>query len=195
MRNTTKCSLRQAITAQLAAVGADERAEWDRHLLARWRAEQARRWPAGIAAAMAYDPLPDEPDLRPLLGEWLAAGVRLVLPVWRADGGLEAREVGNLERDLVADGVRADLFQPAAGCPLLAPDELDLILVPGRAFAPTGTRLGRGRGCYDRFLASLACQKAALAYDCQMREEVPREAHDCGLDLIVTPTRTWECSA
>ncbi len=73
--------------------------------------------------------------------------------------------------------------------PLDAPEILPLaIVVPGRAFDRTGHRLGRGGGYYDRALASLPAPVLLIgfAYAFQVVDELPREAHDRPVQLIVT---------
>ena len=72
--------------------------------------------------------------------------------------------------------------------------EVDVMLVPALAFDRSGIRLGYGAGYYDRALAELRRHGRAtvigLAYDEQVVDELPREAHDQPVDLIVTETRT-----
>jgi len=72
------------------------------------------------------------------------------------------------------------------------PSELALILTPGLAFDRNGGRLGRGAGYYDRFFAQIDSErnepvpKFALAFDCQVLEQLPIESHDVRLNGIVT---------
>lgn len=66
------------------------------------------------------------------------------------------------------------------------PAEMDLILVPGIGFDHHGHRLGYGRGFYDRLLKDSKGLKVGLAFDEQLVEELPIEAHDIALDLIIT---------
>jgi 5-formyltetrahydrofolate cyclo-ligase len=72
-----------------------------------------------------------------------------------------------------------------------------LVFVPGVAFDAAGNRLGRGKGWYDRMLEWLDDKAGlvALAYECQVVEEVPTEAWDRKVHYIVTEKRIIECSA
>ena len=63
-----------------------------------------------------------------------------------------------------------------------------LFCVPGVGFSPTGQRLGRGSGCFDRALAALTPQTvtAGLAYSFQLLDRLPEAPHDRRLNLIFT---------
>jgi 5-formyltetrahydrofolate cyclo-ligase len=67
-------------------------------------------------------------------------------------------------------------------------DELDLIMVPGVAFDVRGARTGHGKGYYDKLLehARPDTPLVALAFECQMFEEIPVEEHDVFMDKVVT---------
>lgn len=66
-------------------------------------------------------------------------------------------------------------------------DEDTLVILPGVAFDTAGFRIGYGRGFYDKFLSSRRqLSTMALAFACQIVEELPREAHDIKMDKIVT---------
>jgi len=72
------------------------------------------------------------------------------------------------------------------------PEDIALVLTPGLAFDRSGGRLGRGAGYYDRFFARIDSEretpvpKFALAFDCQILDQVLIEPHDIRLDGIVT---------
>lgn len=68
---------------------------------------------------------------------------------------------------------------------------IDLALIPGLGFDTKGGRLGRGKGFYDRLLGDplFRARKVALAWEWQIAEAVPAEAHDIPMDLIVTEER------
>jgi 5-formyltetrahydrofolate cyclo-ligase len=69
------------------------------------------------------------------------------------------------------------------------------IVVPGLAFDLSGNRLGRGKGWYDRLLKRLGknAVAAALAYDCQIVDQVPVEPWDERVAYIFTETKRIDC--
>ena len=79
------------------------------------------------------------------------------------------------------------LWEPA-GEPL-DPTQIDFALVPGLAFTRDGRRLGRGKGFYDRLLASLrpGCFTCGVGHDFQLVDDLPTEPHDATLDAVATP--------
>jgi 5-formyltetrahydrofolate cyclo-ligase len=67
-------------------------------------------------------------------------------------------------------------------------EELDLVMVPGVGFDARGARMGHGKGYYDKLLehARPDAPLIALAFECQMFDEIPVAAHDVFMDKIVT---------
>lgn len=70
-----------------------------------------------------------------------------------------------------------------------------LLCMPGAAFDRARHRIGYGGGFYDRYLAtitammpqrSLPLTTAALAYGCQVFDEIPWEPHDVAPDILLT---------
>ncbi len=76
-------------------------------------------------------------------------------------------------------------------CNIVAPSSIEIMLTPGLAFDIQGRRLGRGAGYYDRYLAITSPNMlvVALAFDCQIVDEVPSEQFDVSVDAIITPTQ------
>ncbi|CCL98229.1 uncharacterized protein FIBRA_00223 [Fibroporia radiculosa] len=78
-------------------------------------------------------------------------------------------------------------------------EQLDLVLVPGVAFDRSLSRLGHGKGYYDRFISSYSSSKSAdglkkpLLVALALREQileagqVPTALHDCKMDVIIGP--------
>ncbi|MGC9065395.1 MAG: 5-formyltetrahydrofolate cyclo-ligase [Candidatus Ratteibacteria bacterium] len=67
--------------------------------------------------------------------------------------------------------------------------EIELVIVPGIAFDRNCNRLGRGKGFYDRFLATCNAIKIGLAFDFQVLEEIPVSKHDIPMEIIVTESQ------
>ncbi len=139
-------------------------------------------------AILFFAPLPDEPDIWPLLEKLLPTKKNCALPAFDSTTQTySARRVQNLTTDIAAGkfGIR----EPSAGCVAIPLEQFDLILVPAVAFDPHGHRLGRGRGFYDRLLAEVHGIKCGVAFNGQMVEEMPAGTHDVRMDFIVTPAR------
>ncbi len=78
--------------------------------------------------------------------------------------------------------------------PLIQPDAIDLLIVPGLCFDQRGFRIGFGGGYYDRFLVGFNGLKVGLAYDFQVLETLSEESHDIPVDWVLTPTKSIHCS-
>ena len=82
----------------------------------------------------------------------------------------------------------------------VAPERVDLFVLPGVAFDRSGNRLGYGGGYYDRILDRLDRPKGshrvprvALAFECQLVEQIPASIHDVRVHQIVTETQVIAC--
>lgn len=134
---------------------------------------------------MAYMACGGEISLLPLLERLLAGGRTLALPRCEGPGRMTARLVRSLHALIPGEyGIPA----PGADCPVLAAEEIDLILVPGTAFGRDGGRIGQGGGYYDRFLPRTDALRVGVCHDFALLERVPAQAHDQKMDLIVTPS-------
>ena len=178
-----KAALRQQIRAALEKISPAMRAVESIEVCERLR-PQLR----SARTILFFAPLPLELDLWPLLEESMPAGKTLALPWFdEAAQAYRARRVENLTNEIVTGkfGVR----EPASGCVEIPLEKFDLVLVPGVAFDLNGSRLGRGRGFYDRLLAKTSGVKCGVGYDFQLLEEIPAEPHDAKVNFILTPTR------
>jgi 5-formyltetrahydrofolate cyclo-ligase len=71
----------------------------------------------------------------------------------------------------------------------VAPSSVRAVLIPGVAFDRRGTRLGFGKGFYDRFLSKISpsVPRIGVAYSFQVSsEELPRDEWDESVDWIVS---------
>jgi len=88
---------------------------------------------------------------------------------------------------------RFGLCEPAVDAPTVELAEIAMFVVPGVAFDREGGRMGWGMGHYDATLAAAAREaiRVGLAFECQLVDRVPREAHDQLLHMIVTEVATY----
>lgn len=154
----------------------------------------ASAWVREASCIMLFDALGDEPDGTGVATVALRSGKTVCYP--RIDWDQRALtpvavDTHEFPRASFRHGVR----EPTDGREV-APEELDLVIVPGVAFDARGARLGRGGGYYDRFLGELLekveirvgrrAHAVGVCFDCQRVERVVMEAHDVCVDAVVT---------
>ena len=152
--------------------------------------------PVRYLTVCAYASFGTEPDTTGLIQTLTERGARVLLPVLMPNADLDwavydARfEVGRLGlREPAGERLGAEAIRAA-----------DVVLVPALAVSPTGQRLGRGGGSYDRALARLTTHQddephgsrpwvCALVYDHELGATFPVEPHDQPVDAACTPNR------
>ncbi|MCL2492225.1 MAG: 5-formyltetrahydrofolate cyclo-ligase [Coriobacteriia bacterium] len=102
---------------------------------------------------------------------------------------LEARIATPDDLEVGTFGIR----EPSARAPLVTPDRIDLVLVPGIAFDRRGSRIGYGGGYYDTYLPELDERTITigLSYDETVFDLLPLEPHDRSVDIVVTPNTLY----
>lgn len=149
------------------------------HLLA---APDVRR----AATVAAYVSVGREPGTHELIESIRAAGRHVIVPRLLPDLDLDwARHSGDLQR------APRGLLEPTGES--LGRDAIataDVVLVPGLAVDPSGHRLGRGGGSYDRALGRVPVGTfvCVLLYDDEVLPEVPVEPHDRPVTHVCTPS-------
>ena len=148
------------------------------HLLA---APEVRR----AATVAAYVSVGREPGTHELIEAVRGSGRHVILPRLLPDLDLDwARHSGDLQR------ASRGLLEPTGeslGREAIA--TADVVLVPGLAVDPSGHRLGRGGGSYDRALGRVPVGTfvCVLLYDDEVLPEVPVEPHDRPVTHVCTP--------
>jgi len=143
----------------------------------------------GARSVTAYLSTPTEPSTRGFLDWALAAGVRVLLPISRADGLLDWAPYDGEGEDLDWMGMPSPTSEVLSP---LAVGEVDLIIVPAAAVDRTGMRMGWGRGYFDRTLGSMERRPPvyAVVFDPEIVDAVPVERQDEPVDGAVTPSGT-----
>ncbi len=179
-----KEDLRNTMKRRLLAVSVAQAAAWSDAVCARLAVlPQYQR----ASRLMAFLNMKGEISLDAFLIRALREGKEVYVPHCLGNGQMEAMRLTSLQD--VAQGMYG-IRVPYAGSPCIAPEQLELILVPGLAFDAEGHRLGRGAGFYDRYLQRAPqAAVAAVAWDIQIVPHVPAEAHDYRIPVMLTPTR------
>lgn len=129
-----------------------------------------------------------------LIGHLLSAGKTVTVPlVSVSEKSMTAVRLIDPATDLVPGyyGIlepRKDLLQTRT----IDHRSIDIVVLPGSVFDERGARLGYGGGFYDRFLANEVLPSAlriALAFELQIRPEIPQQPHDMPADFIITEQR------
>lgn len=142
----------------------------------------------GATTVAAYVSIGAEPGTSRLIDSLRDAGVRVLLPVLLPDGDLDWAAYDGPEALAVG---RFGLREPTG--PRLGVEgigQADTVLVPGLAASPTGMRLGRGGGSYDRALPRVSpdALTCVLLYDDETGLVVPVQAHDRAVGAVATPS-------
>ncbi len=144
----------------------------------------------GARVVAGYHPMKDEISPYAVLG-LLGAGQRAALPWF---GGRDARMM--FRAAPATEAGPWNVLQPPAGAEALAPD---VVLVPLVLADRAGTRIGHGKGHYDRALAHLReggrpVTTVGIAWDMQISADpLPPDPWDVPLDFLATPAEWIAC--
>ena len=108
---------------------------------------------------LLYNALPDEINLQLLIDDARGSGKEIILPDQSASAPVIPGEVLS---------------------------EVDLAIIPGRAFTRNGKRLGRGGGWYDRLLPQLKCPKWGVCFGTQIKKDIPTDEWDVRMNRIIS---------
>jgi len=155
----------------------------DRAMLERRLAEHLTGLFAGVSVVGGYCPLGSEISPLPATEEARAVGAIVAYPCFH--------DPGKPFRFLAGDPLQPGPFgimQPAKRHPVVEPD---LVLVPLIAIDGRGTRLGRGKGHYDRALIHLkkiGARLVGIGWPVQrLLEAIPADDWDIPLDGFASP--------
>lgn len=146
----------------------------------------------GVRSMSCFLSTTTEPGTREFVDAAVARGIRVLLPITRADG--------LLDWSVAVPG--ADVTEGLFGMPepegeLLGPiavGDVDLLVIPAAAVGRDGMRLGWGRGYFDKTIGSMErCPPVyAVVFDSEILDDVPADLHDQPVSGIVTPTQTLD---
>ena len=176
-----KTKLRELITKHILSMSEDSKRTESRILCQKLLPNM----PKGLTVC-GYFPLQNEVDITSLLCKLLERKDAVFLPRYH-NHKITFHRIQNLEN---LEKGNFDIPEPSKNIPMLDVHP-DIVLVPGRAFDKKGSRLGRGGGGYDKWIASQRTSKEdikiiGIGYECQIVPNVPTEPHDEKMDAIAT---------
>lgn len=148
---------------------------------------------ASAATILCYVASKDnEVNTQPLIETLLAEGRTVLVPIAGKDRILNWSRIESMHELAPA---RFGILEPRPEfLRITNPPDDSVAIVPGIAFQPDGYRIGYGGGFYDRFLAHYAGVSIGLAFDVQIVESFPIEAHDVPLHYIVTESQAYDAA-
>ncbi|MBU5443440.1 5-formyltetrahydrofolate cyclo-ligase [Paenibacillus sp. MSJ-34] len=157
-------------------------------------------------AVFTYIPFRGELDTMPLVRYCWEHGIAVYAP--RTDRDNLSFDLYRIESENDLEAGAWGIREPRTTLPCLPEEEwpgIDIVVVPGIAFAPGCGRVGYGGGYYDRFISTLRRLQGnaerndkstslllALAFDLQVIDEVPMEEHDFYIDRLITETKMYD---
>lgn len=155
---------------------------------------------------LAYMPMPEEVDITPVIKNALILGKYAAVPriingtndmdFYLLKNAKSGREIGKDFENQFDRGVFG-IREPKEYLKKLSISDIRnaayekscLILVPALAFEHSGTRLGRGKGFYDKFLSALKGSpviSCGVCFNFQILDSVPTETNDFAVDYILS---------
>lgn len=131
-------------------------------------------------AVLLYHSMNDEVNTHEFIEKW-ASEKNIILPVV-VGKELELRQyTGPQDLKVSAYGIEEPM-----GTLFTDYNSIEIAIIPGMAFDEKGHRLGRGKGYYDKLLPHIPALKAGICFSFQLVGEVPADAFDINMDIIIT---------
>ncbi len=179
--NDEKQKVRKTIKTSLEQLSEEKRVKYTNQIsaqlfeLVEWKQAKV----IGITIAIP----PEIPTVHMIEQAW-REGKEVVIPKCNPENKtMQFKKITTFEQ---LESVYSGLLEPVESTLEINADEIDLLIVPGLAFTKEGYRLGFGGGYYDRFMSKYNGSTIALAYECQLIDELPIELHDLPVQLVVT---------
>jgi 5-formyltetrahydrofolate cyclo-ligase len=180
--DTAKQHLRAELKARRAALPAARRREEDAAVFTALTALAPLRRARRVFCFISRG---DEVDTHALIDELLRRGKQVVVPKILPGRGMIA--VALTAWSELQPGQLGILEPPGEQD---AGDAVDVCITPGLAFTVDGRRLGYGRGYYDRwFTRHPVAYRIAIAYDCQVVDDLPTDERDVRVTMLITGRR------
>lgn len=136
----------------------------------------------------AYESTPLEPPTEAMIEALSARGIRVMVPVTLEDWDLDWRQVSNEEAEGAEEAQGAEEARGAEeplGKEAIA--RAAVVFLPAQGVDRSGTRIGRGKGCYDRVIPRTSAHLVAVVHPWELLDEdLPSEPHDRRVHAVMT---------
>lgn len=185
--NPGKTKVRKEMLVARRKVGASDAQKWSEQICRRALEKLSKAKKVAV-----YIAINNEVDTRCLIDELNKQKIELYVPTFSLDRETYAfcqfKNWSDLEKGPF------NILQPIDTEAVFV-NQLDVVFIPGVAFDEKGTRLGYGKGIYDRLLAKSRALIVGLAYDFQVVDQLPKEEHDLKMDVIITEKQVLKLSS
>ena len=96
---------------------------------------------------------------------------------------IDCKSLNDSEFDVSGLGIK----EPKKEGSIVAPEDIDVVVLPALAYNEEGTRLGAGGGYYDRYIGRMGSKRPYLlgiCYEFQICSDVPSNEQDISADFI-----------
>lgn len=176
----SKAELRERFLKERRSIPEDEKAAADSEIT---RRVLQHPWFQRAETVFVYYSTDDEISTHELIKACWALGKRVCVPKCLPKRQMEARCITSF------DELTEQTFgipEPGSACEVIAPDDIDLCLVPALSCDRRGYRLGYGGGFYDMFLPKTGGNTLALCAADRIVDRLPTEETDVRCGGIVT---------
>ena len=151
-----------------------------------------QKWQDKIQKAQViagYMPLPDELSLEEFWKSPALIGKRKCFP--RVEG--EKIVFYEMDPDTFVKG-SFGIWEPSGVSSPVERSQIDIMLIPACGYGMDGTRIGRGKGFYDRFFdGAVTCETIGVVPEVALLHVMPSDSWDLRVSAVATQERFIEC--
>ena len=185
----TKNDLRQRLKARRDAISAEDRASASRQIAQRIAASDQL---ANADLLLLYAPKGSELDLLSLVEVANSRGLPVAFPVCDPTTCTLTFHILEPTAELIMG--QYGIPTPPADAPIATPTAHTLCILPGLSFSPDGSRIGYGKGYYDRYLKNFPGIVVGALCSHMLCRDIPTEAHDLPVSLLFTERGVIRCA-
>ena len=135
---------------------------------------------ADAKTVLAYLAFGNEVNIDAVINDALQKGKTVCVPLVTGAHTMQAVQLKALaDVQIGAYGIRT----AAQNAPVIAPQQIDMVLVPGVGFDLSGGRIGMGAGYV----------KTGITYGILLRDEIICDEHDVKMDYVITESQAAKC--